>query len=349
MIPFIVMCVGIAALTVLVLAMKGGKKAGASAPPLPAQSSAPSEGFVPEGYPELKRALAAGNAERVTAILQGARTPEMRCLMLAKLANESGRSSFLDKWVQGAPDSAEAHLVSGANYLGYAWEARGSGKGSEVTDDAGRLFIQRAATGAEHLKCAAQLAPVDPAPWVMLLAMARAEEITPEEVIARLDEAVRRSLHSVCAYRHAMWFFSQKWFGSHEEMFEIVERGVATAPPGHDMHALVADAHFQVWFYRKHFENDAHAERYFMQPAVYDSIVRHYRLWKQAADPRRNEEYACSATTFGFALYNIGEMKDALAELDSLKGNPVGPVFEFMIFDAAAYGRCVAEARKRAG
>jgi len=57
-------------------------------------------------------------------------------------------------------------------------------------------------------------------------------------------------------------FLCQKWFGSHDHMFEFAWTVTSHAPNGADVHAMVAYAHIEQWLYQLAFDEDQNADDY---------------------------------------------------------------------------------------
>ncbi|NEC93204.1 hypothetical protein G3I71_47480, partial [Streptomyces sp. SID12501] len=90
---------------------------------------------------------------------------------------------------------------------------------------------------------AADLAPADPGPWVVMITAARALSYTHSRFADLWRNLTLRAPHHPAAHWQAMQYWFAKWHGSDELMIEFAGRAAAQAPagsllPGVHLHAL---------------------------------------------------------------------------------------------------------------
>jgi hypothetical protein len=185
----------------------------------------------------------------------------------------------LEEWVKEEPDSADSHLVYGARLLKMAWDARGYGKGKDVSEDRWMKFYHLLDEAEDSLLRAAKLNGEDPTPWVYLIMVAvyRSSDESLEEQY--FDEAIARDPENWHAHMNRLTGLSKKYGGSHHEMFEFA-RGVRKNVSDKSLlHCLIFKAHSEYWKYTYHFEGDAEtAELHQRNPDVIDECLAAYNL-----------------------------------------------------------------------
>lgn len=73
------------------------------------------------------------------------------------LTDKKGRASVYDEWIQQCPHSVLAHIVSGNQYIHWAWEARGDGTADTVSNMGIQNFYQRLNEAHESFHRAVEL------------------------------------------------------------------------------------------------------------------------------------------------------------------------------------------------
>lgn len=138
----------------------------------------------------------------------------------------------LDARVVQAPDDPDALLLRGRRRVKWAWEARGGGYGSTVSDAARRLFHERLEGARDDLLAAARLLPDDPTPWGILMTVSYGLPVHRAEAYAWFEAARERDPEQLRAHLTMVTRSSARWRGSRQEMFDFARAVVARAPPG---------------------------------------------------------------------------------------------------------------------
>jgi len=171
----------------------------------------------------------------------------VRHFYVHQLSKIKDRPGWLDEWVAAQPASAIPLLFRGAHALGWAWQARGSGRASTVRKDAWPDFHARLVAADKDFARAAELDPKDPTPCEMSLTAARGLSLGQAEIRRRFDEAHLRDPMNAFACVNMIQAIAKKWGGSHEAMFEFARWASREAPEGHSAHKAIALAHIEMW------------------------------------------------------------------------------------------------------
>ena len=243
---------------------------GSSAPGAPRPAPAPgAEALPPAGRDDsqgnpvaaaLLAALARGDWRAAADLLERQRDDwQLRTFLTSLAIEQPGRPAWLDAWVAERPRAADGYLVRGGQAISWAWEARGNGKAEGVDDRGWQLLYERIELAVADLLEAARLDPDDPTPWALLITCSLA---TGGELVAAKDwfaEAIARDPFHFVAHKQMLTRLTEKWGGSHAEMFDFARQASAAAPPGSRVHELVVTAHFERYLYYRSWEKDADA------------------------------------------------------------------------------------------
>lgn len=254
---------------------------------------------------------------------QGLKDPGEREFHVEKLSDWQGRPPFLDAWVVSSPGCAEAWLVRGAHGIQWAWEARSGARADDVAESAWPIFLERLRQAWSDLNRAIELNPADATPFGHLITCAMGLQLEKEVVYTLLRNTIDRSVISWKAHTAALWYLCEKWFGSHDEMFDFARSVSASAPEGSGLHALIPIAHHERWIYAAAFDQDqAFAENYFDQPEVRQEIVEAYRRSLGSSAHVTDRATRPQSSFFALALLRAESYPQSLAELERL-GNVV--------------------------
>ena len=146
-------------------------------------------------------------------------------------------SGFYDEFVETKPESGLAWLVRGSSTVVNAWDSR-AGANDEQAIDEFHLELERA---EEDLRSATQSMPDNSIPWHHLLTSGRGLHLGRSEMDDRYVNHIRRGdlLSGHMAFQQLI---SEKWAGSHDEMWEHAEWMTRSAQPGSPNPALSAVA-----------------------------------------------------------------------------------------------------------
>ncbi|WP_229700843.1 hypothetical protein [Streptomyces camponoticapitis] len=195
--------------------------------------------------PELRTALTAAYAgdhaparDLLAATRLGAEW-ERRGGYVPRLAESALHSpGWLDAWLAESPRDPDALLVKAEHRVQQAWEIRTGARASDVSPDQFRAFFALLDDAVPVISAATELNPTDPVPWQVALTHARGSQAPRAVFDAYWAEATARAPHHYGCHLSALQYLCDKWYGSHEEMFDFAERAAAEALPGSKLNAL---------------------------------------------------------------------------------------------------------------
>ncbi|MEU1733677.1 hypothetical protein [Streptosporangium sp. NPDC020145] len=172
--------------------------------------------------------------------------PELRSLRLDALSRAAvGRSQGIAELLAGSRDRADILLWLGRTVIDEAWVIRGGGFSGEAGEDRFKMFFATLSGAHEPLMEAARLRPYDPVPWESMIWFALGMQFDRAEEDEIWEETVSRSATLFSAHWARIQALSEKWGGSHEEMFSHAREAAAFAPRGNPLTAMLALAHLE--------------------------------------------------------------------------------------------------------
>jgi hypothetical protein len=125
----------------------------------------------------------------------------------------SAHLARVEHWVRMKPDSITARVALAKSYVGYAWEARGSGYSDSVSEAGWKLFAQRLAQAKTVLRNASGLSAKCPEWYLVMQQVALGEGWDPVKAGELLQNAIRFEPGYYYYYRMHANFLLPKWFG----------------------------------------------------------------------------------------------------------------------------------------
>jgi len=236
----------------------------------------------------------------------------------AVLGIQDGLPAWLDEWIAEEPGSAMPWLLRGVRGTQWAWAARGAGRGSSVSPEAYHLFRARLIEADRDLLTAASLDASDPLPYAQMLVTARGLHLGYNALRTRFGEAVARDPLNYRAHANMLQGMARKWGGSHELMYDFARSAVATAPRGHRLHTLIAEAHIEGWV-----DGDrAHRHLYWKVPGIRAEI--HHAAARSVERPEFDAggETAADRNVFAFCFWSFDEPEALREQLDRIGDHP---------------------------
>ncbi|MDP1902372.1 MAG: hypothetical protein Q8K96_18280 [Rubrivivax sp.] len=146
-------------------------------------------------------------------------------------------------WAVTMPRSSVAHTLLGASLIVTGWKARGNSYADDVDAGAWQPFLEGLENAEQPLHMAANLDPASADPWAWLIHAAFAQDAARAELKRLFAEATSRTpLHWPSHYKYFN-ATTQKWGGSHEEMFAFAHASARSAPRASVIHCLVPAAY----------------------------------------------------------------------------------------------------------
>jgi hypothetical protein len=210
--------------------------------------------------------------------------------------------------------------MRGLSRIGWAWEARGSGRASEVAEEAWPVFAERLELAEADLQEAAGRAAKDALPWAYLLLTGRGLEVGVDELRRRWDEARRRAPEAWHPSWSMLEALTEKWSGSHDLMFQFAREVSGSAAEGSALHALIAEAHLQRWL---HFRMEDPPDRpgelsYYRSPEVQEELRRAWARGPGSPAFRAGRFAPNQRAAFAFAFTLGADDASARAVFDQL-------------------------------
>lgn len=165
-------------------------------------------------------------------------------------STKSGLMEWIDDAVRSDPEPTLPLLVKGLAAIGWAWDARGSGYASSVTEEGWKLFRQRLVLAENCLDEVLDRDPrnVEALDGMITLASARSKGLP--EIQRRFDAVIAIDPANESAHSRMLQAVCRKWQGSSELMFQFA-RERAAAYPGTGLSGLIAEAHIEEWLSRR--------------------------------------------------------------------------------------------------
>lgn len=217
------------------------------------------------------------------------------------------------RWIKATPNSSDAWLVYGATMLIRSWNARGFGRGYEVSKRRWKKFHKLLEKTRVILLKAAELNDKDPTPWaylIMVATWASDDDMVKDEYF---NKAIQRDSENWPAHLHMIIALSKKWGGSHKAMYKFARNAALSARPGSDVPVILIKAHLEYYKYLAEFENNEQAAEHFLNSN--DTKWESVKIYKNTL---AHPDHKDTKTTI-FARYNFSGWLWALKDIELLK------------------------------
>lgn len=205
----------------------------------------------------------------------------------------------LEKWLDDSNRDGDALLCYGAHLLQWSWQARGYGRGAEISEDRWQEFFHRLEITRNILLECADKTPEDPTPWAYLVMIAAWHGDDDDTKWSYFNKAIKRDPNNWPAHIHMIIALSKKWGGCNEEMLQFARDASKKAPDGSDIGAILVKAFIEIYKYHDFIEDDPKAAQAFLDtPEIQAELVAAYDKSLNHKSHRKNK------TTI-FARYNL--------------------------------------------
>jgi tetratricopeptide (TPR) repeat protein len=213
----------------------------------------------------IKGAYDRGQYTEFEQLLNDASTIDM-----IELATKFPENSFSQKYVGQNPDNAGAHFLYGSHLIAKAWQARGKGVASTVSEDKVSAFYSFLNAAQAEFHTIAQLDPKFKAIYAPLITiqMGKGDHAMANNIY---DQAVKMAPNLLDYHIVRLTMLAPKWGGSEEEMFSFARDNAQRDETGL-LHGLIVAAHFEKW----HMLEGKQAKRYFKDKKVVREIEQAY-------------------------------------------------------------------------
>lgn len=180
-------------------------------------------------FDDADQILASANAENRERLVYG-------------LAASAGSLPLIEGWAQARPQSAWAQIALGAGLIVSAWAIRGGSYAANVDEAAWEPFLARLAAAEEPLERAMRLDDKLAEPYAWRIHAAPSQDVERWQMAQWFDAALARDPEHGPAHLKYFVACTDKWGGSHDEMFAFARKSSERAKAGSMIHGLVAAA-----------------------------------------------------------------------------------------------------------
>eukprot|EP01104_Vermistella_antarctica_P020591 TRINITY_DN886_c0_g2_i1.p1 TRINITY_DN886_c0_g2~~TRINITY_DN886_c0_g2_i1.p1 ORF type:complete len:377 (-),score=65.04 TRINITY_DN886_c0_g2_i1:100-1230(-) len=240
--------------------------------------------------------------------------------LVRSLGNWKGhRPEQLDLYVQEYSNTFIPYVIRGEYFTKWAWEARSGATIDHVTRPMYLEFRKRLVMARKDTVRSMELSSgngarsVNPSAVATLLTIMQGEEVEKEDILEVFRSNPALLLDTWVRILVAV---TEKWGGSHEQMFAIANEASATAPPRHPLHSLTVYAHAERSLYF-HMDDDvgttesrrAAALAYLARQDVVQDMLAAYARFTSGTEPAEGDPPADGAhAMFAYALYLIWKL-----------------------------------------
>lgn len=197
--------------------------------------------------------------------------PELSSFHVSVVSDVAGAERWLAQLARVYPRETLPRLLYGARLVVWAWEARGSGPGKQVSRQNMTTFWERLTEAEDAFDSVLELDPENVDARWQLLITSRGRQLGIDETKARFDQVVELCPGHLRAHQQMLQQLCVKWGGSNDMMHAFARDSMWAAPAGSPLGGLVAMAHIEHWCHD--FNNATIGTfRYFKKPEVRASL-----------------------------------------------------------------------------
>ena len=292
----------------------------------------------------LQEAAARGDWHAVSTLLGPVDDQDLRAFYVGVLAERSGPQPWLGEWLAAQPQSALPYLVKGAHAIQWAWEARGNGSASTVSQEQFAAFFRRLKVAEDNLDAAVSRDPGDATAWAELITTAIGRQLGLEEAERRFQEVIARHPWHRAAHARMLQQKCAKWGGSNQLALEFARSTVAQMPAGCSLGSMVAVAHYEAALH-----SDGTMEDELSRPEVLAEV--HAAADKSVRHPefRRIPGHQTADGWFALVFHLAGDHAAAAERFDAVGDLPTELPWSYYRDAARAYAQYRAKAYRAAG
>lgn len=196
----------------------------------------------PPSLNRLLRQVADGAYHDAEKLLHSLNAENRECLIHA-FSRQDDAVALAQQWVRNRSGASIAHTMLGASMIASAWKIRGSTYADAVDEQAWEPFHRGLERAAQPLLEASRLdtAAADPLAWLIVAEVGKSgDRDLIDDYFAQATARVPS--HWPTYYKYFM-ATTEKWGGSHKEMFRFAQKSAEGAPRGSMLHCLMALAY----------------------------------------------------------------------------------------------------------
>jgi len=244
---------------------------------------------------------------------------------------------WIEDWLAKEPKKSAPHLVAATNYWHYAGALRGDGWSNTVSDKGMEGMYRNLTKAYQYALKATKIAPRDPTPWSILTGIARPMQQSRERIDLFFKNAVKLAPEHFTTHQQMLQYVCEKWFGSHDEMWDFVKRATADLPFGSLLYSLIPAAHIE----NAIMECDD-PDEYFDYAHVRSAVKAAFRQMHDGAD--QNSPHAVPAyNTFAYALTSCEAYKDARVAFGVLRNRMTETPWGYYGLPARSFKKALAK------
>jgi hypothetical protein len=258
-------------------------------------------------------------------ILAAGRDWELRTRRIAVLSIAASQSNgWLDAWNAAVPDDPVVAILRAEALMDQATRARGGAAAAHTSREQFKNFETLSAQASAATDRAIELNPEDPTPWSNLLATMLADgHRRGQEFADAFREGTGRDPYNFEIHLMALTFLCEKWYGSHERMFDAARKPAAEAPGGSSAAMLPLLAHFEYTLREYGWDLPSAAtltqkKSYFHRPEVIREIDACVAKWRSAGTPSLIGRGIVLRHWQALAYYLSDRRSEALAVVDEI-------------------------------
>jgi hypothetical protein len=232
------------------------------------------------------------------------------------------------EWAAKHPNSAFANVLVGASLIVTGWKIRGGSYAENVDDSAWAPFLNKLSSAEEPLLRAAQLDKNIAEPYSWLIHSGLGQGASKDDQYRLFVEATSKvPFHWATHYKYFN-VVTEKWGGSHSEMFDFVRSRTGKAPRGNVLHCLIPAAYndFALSVASERGMNAAYES--LRKPQFATEVSTALFAWLDSTPDNLPNKLAnigggfssYGLNQFGVALYICGAQKEAKEVLCALNG-----------------------------
>lgn len=170
-------------------------------------------------------------------------TDENRERLIYGFGSDSKSVPLAARWAAACPGSSLAHTLLGASLIVSGWKLRGDSYAEHVDPGAWKPFLESLEDAEAPLHMAARLDQNSAEPYSWLIHAELGGAAARDRLASFFSEAIARvPLHWPAHYKYFN-ATTEKWGGSHREMFKFAEESSKKAPRGSILHSLIPNAY----------------------------------------------------------------------------------------------------------
>lgn len=208
--------------------------------------------------------------------------PGDRSVVFNGLLADGVPTDAYQRWAQSRPDSTSLALLA-RKLTNDAWDIRGGGWADTVGDDAWPQFWAVLEQADDAVAQAISIGPPIADSWAAGIMIGVGRQIGIEMIQRRFEQSHQLQPFHADAVRTMLQARCDKWYGSHDSMFQFARWVGAHAPAGSAAQFAICEAHFERW--RAMAETGVSRSTYFSQSNIRHEIATVADRFLQSTPP----------------------------------------------------------------